>query len=62
MAIDTEALIQDQLERFDERAGIYEFDGNMLRVDAEIEAYKDLFGVDIIRSKDADEYNDEDYT
>lgn len=44
MPINTDALTENQLEAFDERAGILEHDANMTRSDSEIEAYKQLFG------------------
>ena len=42
MAIDTHALTQDQLERFDERASIYQFDAGMTRAEAERHALEDM--------------------
>ena len=42
MAIDTEALTQDQLERFDERASIYQFDSGMTRAEAVRQALEDM--------------------
>ena len=46
MAIDTHALDQDQLERFDERAGIFEFDSGMSREDAERRAIEEMWDED----------------
>ena len=43
MAIDTEALTQDQLERFDELAGKYEFCAGMTKADAERQALEDMY-------------------
>ena len=43
--IDTIALTQDQLERFDEMAGKYQFDGGYSREDSERRAYEQLFGI-----------------
>ena len=42
MTIDTEALNQDQLERFDEMAGKFEFDAGMTRAEAERQALEDM--------------------
>ena len=46
MTIDTEALNQDQLERFDEMAGKYEFDAGYSREESERMAYEQLFGIE----------------
>ena len=43
MAIDTEALTQDQLERFDELAGKFEFDAGMDRDAAERRAIEEMW-------------------
>ena len=52
MAIDTHALTQDQLDRFDERAGIYQFDAGMTREDAERRAIEEMWDDDEVADYD----------
>lgn len=40
--IDTWAFSWQELEEFDERAGVYEFDAGMTREQSEIKAYQDM--------------------
>ena len=42
MTIDTWALSHDELDEFDERAAVYQFDGGMTQSEAELRALADM--------------------
>ena len=43
MNVDTWRMSQDELEEFNERCGIYEFDANMTKLESERLALEDMY-------------------